>query len=95
MFVSGLPLSERPGAHKRYENGTNWDAYARYLDRTSVLIPFPPQIYVRLPTLVKRTLFLEFPMYVFDPDKHSDRARIQRWMREIPPCPPSRIAQAS
>ncbi|XXH06094.1 tubulin-dependent ATPase kip3 [Hypoxylon texense] len=77
MFVSGLPLSERPGAKKRYENGLNWEAYQRYLHRTSILIPFPPQIYEHLPTVVKRTLFLEFPMYVFDPAKHSDAAKNQ------------------
>ncbi|KAI8961294.1 DUF1295-domain-containing protein [Daldinia sp. FL1419] len=71
MFVSGLPLSERPGAKKRYESGLNWDGYRQYLNRTSILIPFPPQIYERLPTILKRTLFLEFPMYVFDPAKHS------------------------
>lgn len=75
MFVSGLPLSERPGARKRYEAGQNWEAYARYLRRTSILIPFPPQLYGRLPTMVKRTIFLEFPMYVFDPTKHSDNAQ--------------------
>ncbi|KAI0473916.1 hypothetical protein GGR56DRAFT_666883 [Xylariaceae sp. FL0804] len=74
MFVSGLPLSERPGAKKRYENGQNWEGYKAYLDRTSILIPFPPQIYRRLPTFVKRTVFLEFAMYVFDPAKHSDAA---------------------
>ncbi|KAI0839296.1 DUF1295-domain-containing protein [Hypoxylon sp. FL0890] len=78
MFVSGLPLSERPGAKKRYENGLNWEAYQRYLNRTSILIPFPPQIYARLPTFIKRTIFLEFPMYVFDPAKHSDIAKNQQ-----------------
>lgn len=72
MFVSGLPLSERPGAKKRYEKGTNWDGYKRYLDRTSILIPFPPQLYARMPVFLKRTIFLEFPMYVFDPAKHAD-----------------------
>jgi len=72
MFVSGLPLSERPGAKKRYEIGYNWAGYQRYLDRTSILIPFPPQVYVHLPTIIKRTVFLEFPMYVFDPAKHAD-----------------------
>ncbi|KAK4218163.1 DUF1295-domain-containing protein [Rhypophila decipiens] len=75
MFVSGLPLSERPGAKKRYENDSNWDAYQRYLTRTSILIPFPPQIYEHLPVFLKRTLFLEFPIYVFDPAKHSDVGR--------------------
>ncbi len=72
MFVSGLPLSERPGAKKRYEIGYNWAGYQRYLDRTSILIPFPPRLYRLLPTFVKRTVFLEFPMYVFDPAKHAD-----------------------
>lgn len=74
MFVSGLPLSERPGAKKRYENGSNWEGYRRYLNRTSILIPFPPQLYERLPVFLKRTVFLEFPMYVFDPARHADGA---------------------
>lgn len=82
MFVSGLPLSERPGAKKRYESRENWDAYARYLNRTSILIPFPPQIYEKLPTILKRTVFLEFPLYVFDPAKHSDVAKGQTGAEE-------------
>lgn len=77
MFVSGLPLQERPGAKKRYEKNSNWEGYRRYLDRTSILIPFPPQVYERLPTVLKRTVLLEFPMYVFDPAKHSDVANAQ------------------
>ncbi|RSL85973.1 hypothetical protein CEP51_003066 [Fusarium floridanum] len=72
MFVSGLPLSERPKAKSRYEKGNNWEGYKRWLDRTSILIPFPPQLYEKMPVFLKRTLFLEFPMYVFDPAKHSD-----------------------
>ncbi|KAI1479119.1 DUF1295-domain-containing protein [Daldinia eschscholtzii] len=75
LFVSGLPLSERPGAKKRYKKGLNWNGYHRYLNRTSILIPFPPQVYERLPVFIKRTVFLEFPMYVFDPAKHSDTAQ--------------------
>jgi steroid 5-alpha reductase family enzyme len=67
MPVSGLPLSEQPGAKRRYENGSNWDTHVRYVGRTSILIPFPPQTYARLPTWIKRTVLLEFPMYVFDP----------------------------
>ena len=79
MFVSGLTLQERPGAKKRYEKGgETWLAYRRYLDRTSILIPFPPQLYVRLPTMLKRTLFLEFPIYVFDPTKHADGKPLQQ-----------------
>lgn len=78
MFISGLPLQERPGAKKRYENGKNWDGYARYLHKTSILLPFPPQLYAPMPTFLKRTLFLEFPIYVFDPAKHSDTSKGQR-----------------
>ncbi|KAK3337287.1 hypothetical protein B0T19DRAFT_366122 [Cercophora scortea] len=82
MFVSGLTLSERPGAEKRYEKGLNWEAYERYLKRTSILIPFPPQIYEHLPVFLKRTIFLEFPIYVFDPAKHSDVAKGQHAAEE-------------
>lgn len=67
MFVSGLPLSERPKAKARYEKGNNWEGYKRWLDRTSILIPVPPQLYEKMPLFLKRTIFLEFPMYVFYP----------------------------
>ena len=82
MFVSGLPLQERPGAKKRYEKGLNYDAYMAYCNRTSILFFFPPSLYVRLPTFIKRTLFLEFPIYVFDPAKHSDSAKGQSGAEE-------------
>lgn len=77
MFLSGLPLQERPGAKKRYEKGTGWPDYAAYLHRTSILIPFPPAVYERLPVWVKRTVLLEFPMYVFDPSKHADQDAVR------------------
>lgn len=77
LFVSGLNLQERPGAKKRYESGNHWDQYSRYTQRTSILLPFPPPLYVRLPTLLKRTLFLEFPIYVFDPKKHADPGKVR------------------
>ncbi|RKF54497.1 putative 3-oxo-5-alpha-steroid 4-dehydrogenase protein [Golovinomyces cichoracearum] len=73
MFVSGLTLAERPAARRRYEEDRNWEEYAHYLNRTSILIPFPPSLYAKLPVLLKRTLFLEFPIYVFDPEKHSNQ----------------------
>ena len=76
MFLSGLPLQERPAAKKRYESGNNWDGYKAWLDQTSILIPFPPPLYGRMPTIVKRTIFLEFPIYVFDPAKHADQKQV-------------------
>ena len=77
MFVSGLTLQERPGAKKRYESGQGWDQYKRWTERTSILVPFPPQLYALLPTFIKRSLFLEFPIYVFDPSKHADQKKVQ------------------
>lgn len=72
LFVSGLPLSERSAAAKRYEaGGSIWDAYRNYLHRTSILIPLPPFLYAPLPVWLKRTLLFEFPLYVFDPAKHA------------------------
>jgi steroid 5-alpha reductase family enzyme len=81
MFVSGLTLQERPGAKKKYEksgpDGQEWLDYKRYTEQTSILVPFPPQLYRPLPTFLKRTLFLEFPFYVFDPAKHADTKKVQ------------------
>ncbi|TKA22889.1 hypothetical protein B0A50_07828 [Salinomyces thailandicus] len=77
MFVSGLPLQERPGAKKRYEKGTGWPEYEKWLHDTSILIPMPPAVWSKLPVIVKRTIGLEFPMYVFDPSKHADQGKNQ------------------
>ena len=75
MFVSGLTLQDRPGAKKRYESGQGWEQYPQWTDRTSILLPFPPQLYQPLPTIIKRTAFLDFPIYVFDPAKHADQKK--------------------
>jgi steroid 5-alpha reductase family enzyme len=77
MFVSGLPLQERPGAKKRYEKGTGWPEYEKYLHETSIMFPMPAATWRNLPVFVKRTVGLEFPMYVFDPAKHADQVKVQ------------------
>ncbi len=81
LFVSGLTLQERPGAKKKYEasgpEGEGWRRYERWLQRTSILIPFPPGLYSKVPVGLKRTLFLEFPIYVFDPAKHADQSKVK------------------
>ena len=83
MFLSGLPLQERPGAKKRYEQGGEpWRSWQAYAAQTSILIPLPPALYRPLPTFVKRTLLLEFPMYVFDPAKHADPSKVQEREQE-------------
>src|SRR6201996_5546669 len=82
MFVSGLPLQERPGAKKRYEKGVTWPEYSRYLQETSILIPMPRRVWRNLPVIVKRTVGLEFPLYVFDPAKHADQGKVQQQAAE-------------
>ncbi|QIW96386.1 hypothetical protein AMS68_001904 [Peltaster fructicola] len=77
LFVSGLTLQERPSAKKKYEKGTGWPAYEKYLHDTSILWPMPPFIWRNLPVLVKRTIGFEFPFYVFDPAKHADQDKVQ------------------
>lgn len=81
LFVSGLTLQERPGAKKKYEadgpNGENWLQYKRWTERTSILFPMPPAVWSRLPTILKRTVFLELPIYVFDPAKHADQKKVE------------------
>lgn len=42
-----------------------------------LLIPFPPQLYAPMSTIVKRTIFLEFPIYVFDPAKQADQSKLR------------------
>ncbi|CAG8607604.1 8117_t:CDS:2 [Gigaspora margarita] len=71
LFISGLPLSERPTHIKQFKAG-NWPEYSKYLSRTSCLIPFPPTLYEPLPQIIKSTLFLEFPIYRFDPESEGD-----------------------
>lgn len=78
LFVSGLTLQERPGAKKRYEKGTGWHDYEKYLQETSILFPMPPAIWRNLPVIVKRTVGLEFPIYVFDPAKHADQDAVKQ-----------------
>ena len=75
MFVSGLPLQEVPNAKKRYQKARNWEGYQEYLRKTSILFPIPPKIYAPMPKFLKRTLFLEFPMYVFTPSEEDEQER--------------------
>jgi hypothetical protein len=75
LFLSGLPLQEVPNAKKRYQKLQNWEEYNGYLRRTSILFPIPPSIYAPIPTFFKRTVLLEFPMYVFQPSEADEVER--------------------
>lgn len=59
LFVSGLPLQEKPTAKRRYEKGEGWEEYQVYLKRTSILVPMPRRVWERLPVAFKRTVGFE------------------------------------
>ncbi|CCG83994.1 protein of unknown function [Taphrina deformans PYCC 5710] len=69
--VSGLPLQEEPTQKKMYKSDKR-DAYATYLNSTSIVVPFPPPLYRPLPTFIKRSVLLDFPFYQYDPSKDQD-----------------------
>jgi hypothetical protein len=76
MFGSGVPTAEKPQARRyflmsygpdaRSENDLVWSNYKKYLENTSILVPFPPFLYQRLPKIVKQTILFDFGMYHFD-----------------------------
>lgn len=86
LFVSGLTLQERPGAKKKFEadgpGGTQWRQFQSWLDGTSILIPMPPALWRVLPPFVKRTVGLEWPIYVFVPEKHADMDQVKKRQQE-------------
>jgi len=62
LFVSGMPLLERP-ADRRFLSDPQWaESYAEYKKQTSPLIPLPPALYGALPPILKIFL-LELPLY--------------------------------
>lgn len=86
LFVSGLTLQERPGAKKKFEqdgpDGPMWRQYKTWLDSTSILIPMPQAVWRRLPTIVRRTVGVEWPMYVFVPERDADMAKVKQRLEE-------------
>jgi len=77
MFGSGIPTAEKPQAKKYYlmshgpdaHDENAWFMYKEYLNRTSILVPFPPALYRHLPNSLKRSIFLDFPMYGFTEER--------------------------
>jgi hypothetical protein len=85
MFGTGIPTAEKPQAQKFYllsygvdakeEHANAWRQYKAYLKTTSILIPIPPVLYRRLPSIIKNTLLLDFPIYHFDEEKDGAAAK--------------------
>ena len=59
LFLSGMPLIER-GHTRKFGNEP---AFLQYRKQTSALIPFPNSVYVKLPEVIKSSVFLDFPFY--------------------------------
>jgi steroid 5-alpha reductase family enzyme len=76
LFLSGLPFSEGSSLARYYENdspeGKRWDEYR---ERTSPIVPLPPQLYARLPMWLKRCIFFEFKFLEYRGSTSEDEAR--------------------
>jgi hypothetical protein len=73
MFVSGVNLQEESNARKRFVSDLNYEGWMEYLTTTPVLVPVPGYRFV--PGWLKRTLFLDFGIYVYRPTKEDVEKR--------------------
>jgi len=84
IFGSGLPLAEKPTAERYYlfthgpdakeENARAWSNYVQYREETSILVPLPPALYRRLPSIIKVFFLLDLPMFRFNPEADGHKA---------------------
>ncbi|ORY02592.1 DUF1295-domain-containing protein [Basidiobolus meristosporus CBS 931.73] len=66
FFVTGLLQRERSTQQKFYES-PEFSAYKDYLDRTSLLVPMPSALYIRLPLWSKAMFLFEWPIFRYAP----------------------------
>lgn len=62
---------------KRYYD-KNPNEYADYRKKTSILIPLPFGLYEYVPMFLKRTLFLDFARYEYNPQPESSDDKEKR-----------------
>jgi hypothetical protein len=84
MCGSGVPTAEKPTAQKFFlmSHGPQaaegqqeaWSRYQEYLNSTSILIPLPPSIYRPIPTIIKRTVLMDFPFYQYREEREGQTA---------------------
>jgi len=63
VYGTGMPPAEQR-SNKKWAGKPEWEAYKQ---RTSVLIPCPPGLFVHLPYCIKWSLFCEYGMYSTSP----------------------------
>lgn len=63
LFVSGMPLLERPADRRFKADPDLRELYQIYKSETSPLIPLPPALYRALPQPLKLVFLLELPLY--------------------------------
>ena len=59
LFVSGIPILEK-SANKKYRDD---ETYLKYKEQTSILIPMPSSLYLKIPKSIKKSLLMDFKMY--------------------------------
>ena len=80
IFTFGIMLGEavlwtewKNNFRFRKENFIVRSEYEEYKKRTSLLIPFPPQLYIMLPKIVRKYVFFELDIY--------EKARNPNWLK--------------
>lgn len=89
LFVSGVPTAEKPSQQKYYTMSAKgdtlepfgkdqrdqdpWRRYKAFKNRTSLLVPIPPQLYKPLPKFVKTWLLLDLPVFQFNESKEGPK----------------------
>lgn len=89
MFLSGVPLAEKPTQKKYFmmshsgdtlepynaqKEEDPWRRYKSFKNRTSLILPIPSIIYKPLPQFVKTWILLDLPQYQFDEHKDGKEA---------------------
>ena len=80
IFTFGIMLGEavlwtewKNNFRFRKENFIVRSEYEEYKKKTSLLIPFPPQLYIMLPKIVRKYIFFELDIY--------EKARNPNWLK--------------
>ena len=80
---SGIPTAEGKASARWYDGGEAQARYEEYFDSTPPLWPFPPSLYRRMPTVLKRLLCFELKMYAYSAELATQEKQSQASQRAI------------